>query len=241
MSKEKDIQICSYDVFYNKTHKLSSIYKYFQQIAREDLDDVGLTYETLLSSGMVFVLAKMKSVFYKPIFSSDEIKLESSHRKVKGVSFIRDYILTKGGEIVGETSSYWVLMDINSRRLCRPNVLESSLNSPKELCSFEIEDRFSFPDNVQSSKYTYTVVFSDIDENNHMNNTRYPDVCLDAVEGISADSFVSGLRIDYISEAKLGEELFIEYTNVDNTYYFAAQNRTTGKKCFDAEIIVDKF
>ncbi len=243
MSKEKSVLICSYDVIYNKTHKLSSVYKYFQQIAQEDLDAVGLTYESLLNSGIVFVLAKMKSVFYKPIFSYDELKLESSHRKVKGVSFIRDYTLTRNGELVGETSSYWVLMDINSRRLCRPNVIEGNLNSPKELCSFEIDDRFSFPDAVDISVYPYTVVFGDIDENKHMNNTRYPDICLDALCGISQDSFVSEVRIDYIAEAKLGDELLLEYNTqaIDSTYYFAAQNKTTGKKCFDAKIKISKF
>lgn len=243
MSKQKELIICSYDVIYNKTHKLSSIYKYFQQIAQEDMDALGLTYDALLENGVVFVLAKMKSVFYKPIFSHDEIKLETCHRKIKGVSFIRDYVLTRNGEIVGETSSYWVLMDVNARRLCRPSALGGELNEPKELCSFEIDDRFSFPETDEIQEYPYKVVLGDIDENRHMNNTRYPDVCLDAIASVSENAFVSEVRIDYINEAKIGDGLLIKHnaSEIDGAYYFSAQNTTNDTKCFDAIIKISQF
>lgn len=243
MSKEKKLSVCSYDVIYNKTHKISSLYKYFQQIAREDLDAVGLTYETLLKKGIVFVLVKIKSIFYKPLFAYDELEFETTHRKVKGASFIRDYLIKRNGEIVGETSSYWVLIDFNTRRLCRPSVLEGTLNAPKEICSFEIDDRFSFPDGIEIEEYPYTVVFSDIDENRHMNNTRYPDICMDSIVALPENAYVSEVRIDYVAEAKLGERLSVKHNiaPADGVYYFSAENVTTGAKCFDAIIKIEEF
>lgn len=243
MAKEKNIEICSYDVIYNKTHKVSSIYKYFQQIAGEDLDAVGLTRQALLDKGIVFVLARMKSVFYRPIFSYEVLKLQSCHRRIKGASFIRDYVLSSNGEVVGEASSYWALIDVNTRRLCRPSVIESSLNGALELCSFEIDERFLFPKDAEVESYPYTVVFSDIDENCHMNNTRYPDVCLDALAVLSENEYVSEVRIDYLAEAKQGESLIVEHTKsaIDGAYYFSAQNVSTGAKCFDAKIKLCKF
>lgn len=243
MAKEQNVRICSYDVIYNKTHKVSSIYKYFQQIAGDDLDAIGLTRQALLEKGIVFVLAKMKSVFYRPVFAYEELKLQSCHRRIKGASFIRDYVLSCNGEVVGEASSYWALIDINTRRLCRPSVIESSLNGALELCSFEIDDRFSFSGDVDTESYSYTVVFSDIDENCHMNNTRYPDICLDALGLISDNEYVSEVRIDYLAEAKQGETLKVEHTKseIDGSYYFSAQNVSTGVKCFDAIIKLGKF
>lgn len=240
MSKEKNTKICTYDVMCNKTHKISSVYKYFQQIATEDLDAVGLTYDSLLKKGIVFVLVKMRSVFYSPLRTGDETVLSTCHRKVKGASFIRDYVITRNGEKVAETSSYWVLMDINTRRLCRPSVFEDNLRELTELCSFEINDRFAFPDDCDTSEYLYNVVFSDIDENGHMNNTRYPDICLDAIGSVIADKYVSEVRIDYLAEAKLGEELSLCFTTEpqDGVYYFYAKNLTSDNKCFDASIKV---
>lgn len=241
MAKTKEITICNYDVLYNKTHKPSSIYKYFQQIATEDLDTFGLDSKTLIDRGMAFVLARMKTVFYKPIYCYEELTLSSCHRRTKGVSFIRDYVLERNGEVVSETSSYWVLIDINSRKICRPSVIqsESVLN---ELCPFEIDDRFVFPEAYETKLYPYSVVFSDIDENHHMNNTRYPDVCLDAINDIAKDEFISEIRIDYLNEAKLSDELLLEFTfrPINGNYYFRAENKTTSAKCFDAIIKINK-
>ena len=238
MAKERKIKVCSYDVLYNTTHKLSSLYKYFQQIAGDDLDAIGMTYESLLEKGIVFVLAKMKTVFYSPLRKNDEIVLKTCQRRIKGASFIRDYVLIKDGKTVAETSSYWVLMDINTRRLCRPSILGDSMYEPCELSSFEIDERFAFPDAVEVGNYRYTVAFSDIDENRHMNNTRYPDLCLDAIGGIPENMYVSEVLIDYLTESKLGERLDVTFNKapVDNEYYFSALNLTTEKKCFDTRI-----
>lgn len=241
MAKTKEITICNYDVIFNKTHKPSAIYKYFQQIATEDLDTFGLDSKALLDKGMAFVLARMKTVFHKPLFCYEKLNLSSCHRRTKGVSFIRDYILSRDGEVVSETSSYWVLIDIATRRICRPSVLPLE-NAPNELCSFEIDDRFTFPENVETSFFDYTVVFGDIDENNHMNNTRYPDICLDAINGLEENEFASEIRIDYLNEARISEELSLEYTNtpVNGKYYFRAENKTSGTKCFDMELKINK-
>ena len=235
MAKTHDVQICNYDVLFNKTHKPSSVYKYFQQIATEDLDTFNIDSKTLLDKGLAFVLARMKTKFYKSLCVYDELSLSSCHRKTKGVSFIRDYVLKKDGEIVAETSSYWVLIDIKSRKICRPSVLfsEPVLN---ELCSFEIYDRFTFPEDGETASYSYTVSFCDIDENLHMNNTRYPDICLDAMGGIKEDEFISEIRIDYLNEAKEGDALLVSFTGNQDTTYFKAENLTNGTKCFDAII-----
>lgn len=242
MSVEKNLMICSYDILYNNTHKLSSVYKYFQQVAGEDLDTIGLSYEALLEKGIVFVLAKMKSVFYQPLQKNDMLCLKTCQRRIKGATFIRDYVLLKDGNKVAESSSYWALMDIDTRRLCRPSALGVDTSEPTELCSFEIDERFSFPDTDRIGNYTYSVAFCDIDENKHMNNTRYPDICLDAIGGIDEDTYVSEVLIDYLAESKIGEKLDIKYNvnSIDGEYYFSAVNLTTEKKCFDTKIKLSK-
>lgn len=235
MAKSKEITICNYDIIFNKTHKPSSIYKYFQQIATDDLDTFGIDSNYLRDKGLAFVLARMKTVFYKPIFCYDKLILTSCHRRTKGVSFIRDYVLERNGETVAETSSYWVLIDINTRKLCRPSVL-SGESVLRELASFEIDDRFVFDEELPKNKQNYSVVFGDIDENNHMNNTRYPDICLDIMGGISENEYVSEIRIDYLNEARLSDNLEIEFARDKETHYFRALNTTNSTKCFDAII-----
>jgi len=242
LAKEKDILMCNYDVLFNSTYKPSSLYKYFQQIATEDLDALGLNAKTMKERGIAFVLVRMKTVFKKPIFEYDLITIKTCHRRVKGASFIRDYLVYRNGELIGETSSYWALIDLNSRRLMRPSSLEGDFNHPVELCSFEIDERFSFPEDLECKTYEYNIVFNDIDENKHMNNTRYVDICLDAISGIAEDEFVSEIRIDFLKEAKMDEKLLLKYAKgqSDNTFYFSSYNKSSQQSCFDAKITFKK-
>ncbi len=236
MSIVKKCKLCNYDVNLESVCRVSSMYKYFQQAAREDLDALGLPYEKLLGRGMVFVLVKMQTRFYEPLFTDDEFEIETCHRKVKGASFIRDYLVTQNGKTIAQASSYWVLIDFNTRKICRPTVLGDELGEPRELIPFEIDTKLTFPENISADEYAYRVVYSDIDENKHMNNTRYPDICMDAIGNELKNVYASEVRIDYINEAKLGEALILDFVrdSDNNAYYFKAINIDTGEKCFDA-------
>ncbi|MEG1743214.1 MAG: hypothetical protein RR246_03510, partial [Clostridia bacterium] len=57
--KEQTIKITSADVYENGNIKLSALQKYMQQIAREDCDDYGASYENVRALGMVFVITKL--------------------------------------------------------------------------------------------------------------------------------------------------------------------------------------
>ena len=48
----KELKIQSYDVDNDNNLKLSSMMKYFQQVARENLDELGFTYKYLLEFGL---------------------------------------------------------------------------------------------------------------------------------------------------------------------------------------------
>ena len=57
----------------------------------------------------------------------------------------------------------------------------------------------------------FTVPYSFIDRNRHMNNTWYADMLLSAVPDFSAER-VSAFCISYLHEAKLGEEFSLCYS-----------------------------
>ena len=76
MQKSK-IKITNYDVFENGRIKLSSILRYMQELAREDSDACGATYELLRSHNMVFVITKLALEFHGDIYDGDEIELST--------------------------------------------------------------------------------------------------------------------------------------------------------------------
>ncbi len=239
MITEKDILVCNFDVTPDSLIKPSSLFKYYQQAARENLDAVGLPFEKMLETGVVFVITRMKSCVYTDVCGYDRLNMKTSSREIKGAVFTRDFTLWRGDELVAEASTQWALIDINSRRLCRPSVYSEYFPEGEAICSFQgagklvLENEF---DNV----YSYRVVYSDIDENRHLNNTRYSDICLDALGGIPEGMRVGEVRIDFLAEARLGDELLVHSRLENNTAQFTAFNDNTDRVCFNAEIIFEK-
>lgn len=239
MAIERKLPVVSYDVMTDSTIRPSALFRYYQQVAGEHLDSLGLTYNETRERKCVFVITRMKSVFYKPIKRYDEIVIKTASRGIKGAVFTRDYTVTKGDELVAEASSMWTLIDIESRRICRPSVYADYFTLGEELCSFTDVKKCVF-DTPLENEYLYKVVFFDIDENRHMNNTRYPDICLDAIGGLAEGEYIREVSIDFLSEARLSDVLSVRYLKTPDGYLFSAENTSTGKTCFNAEIVIAK-
>ena len=211
MSIERRIPVVSYDVMTDSTIRPSALFRYYQQVAGEHLDSLGLTYNDTRDKGCVFVITRMKSVFYSPIKRYDDIVIKTSSRGIKGAVFTRDYSVMRGDALIAEASTQWTLIDIDSRRICRPSVYADYFTSNESICSFTDIKKCRFETPLEN-EYLYKVVFFDIDENRHMNNTRYTDICLDAVGGLAKGEYIREVSVDFLSEAKLEDLLLIKYS-----------------------------
>ena len=76
------------------------------------------------------------------------------------------------------------------------------------------------------------IVYSDIDYNMHMNNTRYPNMLCDFMD-ISDVERICGISLSYLHEAALGDRLDILCAKVDGDYYFKTV-RQDGIVCLEA-------
>lgn len=230
---ENEIPVTSFDVMQNSTIRPSALFRYYQETAGGHLDALGLDFNTMRENKCVFVITRMKNVFYSPVKRYDKINVKTCSRGIKGAVFTRDYSVERCGEAVAEASTQWALINLETRRICRPSVYADYFDSSAEICTFT--DIKKIDTDVEFDReYNYRVVFSDMDENLHMNNTRYSDICLDAIEG--TDAFIAEISIDFLSEARLGDELVIKYTLDGDRYVFVAENKNTEKRCFSAEI-----
>ncbi len=236
MLTQKDVLVCNFDVQPDSFMKASAMFRYYQQAARENTDALGLTFEKMLEYGKVFVLTRMKHRVYSHIKGYDNLSVKTSSREIKGALFVRDFAVYNGEKLVAEATTNWALIDINTRRLVRPSVYEEFFGEKTALCSFEAGRKCDFIQDTDSFEYLYKVTYSDTDENRHLNNTRYIDICLDALGGVSDEEVIVEVIIDFMTEAKMGEELLVKYKRNDDIAIFTAENITTGKISFKAEI-----
>ena len=218
MSTTLKTRIESYDVTPNGLMRQSTIFRLCQKVAGDDLDKFGGSFETLVSHGLTFVITKMEITYFADIKTYDEIEIVTYPRGVKGPSFIRDYDILKNGERVAYASSYWVLIDFEKRKFCRPSAISEVCEIIPDMDNlYEMEMRKLHPDiNEMAKSDERKVYYSSIDRNNHMNNTFYPDILFDYLPESYLDT-LSGktLTVQYNSEILCGEN-FTVYTKEEN-------------------------
>ena len=233
----------SYDVQPNGNIKISSLMKYLQKAAGDDIDKTPLEFLSLASNNIAFVLTKVNLKILKEIKFRDELTIISHPRKVRGAIFPRDFIVKVNNETRAVVKSMWVLIDLEKRTILRPSAIDSIGDlPPSEEDLFELEDvRRIIDENSLSRTDVLRVQYSQLDMNNHLNNTFYSDFIFNLIDKnkLSSDAGMY-LQINYKSEARLGDTLNINYCENDNEYDFSAVNLENDKICFSAYVSYDK-
>ena len=79
----------------------------------------------------------------------------------------------------------------------------------------------------------YNVTYADTDQNNHMNNTRYPDMYSNFLP--LSGKRIERITISYMNEAPAGDLLTVQRAEAMGAYYFRTL-RSDGKINSEAEI-----
>jgi len=232
----QEFTIKSYDVDHNDNVRISSLMKYFQQIARENLDFFGMTYSFLRQHNIVFVLTKYTIKLHGNIHSDDKVILNTAPCEIRGVTFIRDFTVTApDGSLLVEASSAWVIIDFEKRSILRPNRLPMEIPTCDRLVDF-IPDRTNV---LEDFEFTYCskVPYSRLDANNHLNNCNYVDLIMDGLyEHLDNVPEIKEITMQFDHEAVLRDELSLNYSINDNVIGVKCDNTTSGNVCFCAEI-----
>jgi acyl-ACP thioesterase len=237
MSIKFNAKIESYDVQPNACARISSLFRLFQKAACDDCDSTGLTYDVLRNNNIAFVLTKMTLEIYENIEMYDTLVVEAKPRGCRGASFLRDYELKKDGKTLARCCSEWVIINFEKRRILRPSVLDELGGVPVDTTDmFEIKSPdMNFTEENMSYADTRTVYYSQIDRNNHMNNTFYPDIVFDYIPAPYKESLKNlKLTIRYASEISCGDEYDIFTNEENNTFSLVAKNKNTNKIIFTA-------
>ena len=236
--KEKTIKICSYDVLPNGRVKPSALQKYFQEIALEDISDHGGSYQNMRSNSMVFVLTKLRIDFYKDILAGDILKLKTFPYKVEGVTFFRAFELWNANTMVCNADSRWVLINYNTRTILRPTELPYPIpQSEPTIRPNEMPRRIAQTetDHIASR----TVLLTETDENQHLNNCCYSDYLLDHAPLDVCQAPLKAMCIIFEREALLHDEIELRYQKASDGFTATAWNKTKENRCFQAIFTLD--
>lgn len=228
---EQTFHISSYDSNPKSTLRFSSLLKYMQEVALADCASYGATYAAMREQSMVFVLIRSSVQLDGLIRSGDVISIKTWSQSIKGASFYRDFIFSRGGKRVGGARTQWVLLNYETRKICKPSTFKWPLVHFEERSGVEISGIMTDGE-LCGRREDSLVRYSLLDENAHLNNALYLDVLDDAV---SIHGDISRADLHYISELHADERFTVAMAeNADG--YEARMIKENGDVAFAAVV-----
>lgn len=213
-----DILVKCYEVDSAQRLKPTAFMDMAQEMAYQAAAAMKFGYDELIVKNMAWVLSRMRFRFLKAPVWGDEVEIRTWHRGAFGPFFVRDFeVLDKEGRRMIEATSSWVIIDVDSRRMARP---EEVLPKEDTSCSdFAIETpagKVMMPRGVEPELViTHKVAYSDIDLVGHTNNARYVAWALDCLEYGESGIQVEEVEIVFHHEARPGEEISLYLAQKD--------------------------
>ena len=221
------------DVNMHRQLRTSALFRMMQEAAVAHTEELGAGRALTLDRGLLWMVTlQYAKVFRMPEYD-EPVTLKSWPGETMHVLFPRYFTMSdeKGRPLVS-ASALWTLVDAKTRRMVFPErcgvrvegvVTGEEAALPKPLPKTETENGRPF-----------SVPFSYVDLNGHMNNTRYFDLAEDSIDAPAAGKQLREIRSEYIAEALLGEELSVGWKKDGDGYFVSG--KSGDKRIFSIEM-----
>ena len=136
-------------------------------------------------------------------------------------------ILSSAGETLVRASALWSLMDTATRTAAFPD--ENGIEIPGTVTGSEVPYLARLEPLETPNSVSFTVPYSYVDLNGHMNNTRYFDLAEDVSGAPNDGKILREIRTEYMAEARLNETVEVAWGEKNGLYYV---NGTGSHPCF---------
>ncbi len=226
-----------HDTDANRTVRPTQILVFMQEASNHHIKSLGVDLDKLRDEQcLAFLLSKIRLALYKPLYAFEEITVETWTVASRGFSFNRFFRIKRGDEVIAAADTTWALISLKSGELCKVDAFDFNFEH-EEPIDIGLPMRFRVPktellDLVGERK----IVYSDLDYNMHMNNTRYADMLCDFMP-YDKISGIKGISLSYLHEASFGSTVSVYRCDNKEKLDFRTVNEE-GKVCLEAEIIL---
>lgn len=216
----KELRILSSDVDMHRRLRLSVLFSLMQEAAIAHTEQLGMGRAVTLDRGILWVVTLQSAQIERMPEYDERVVLRSWPGRTMHVLFPRYCAMdTEAGEPLMRASALWTLLDARTRRLVFP-----------EKCGVSIEgavtgDEIALPSAPRPAVCTeerdFTVPFSFVDLNGHMNNTRYFDLAEDCIPPAAGGGRLTAVSTEFSREVRFGERLPLRWGRDGDRWYFA--------------------
>lgn len=226
-----------HDTDANRAVRPTQLLVYMQETSNAHLNSMGHDLDRLRDEhALAFLLSKTKIAIYKPLYAHERITVETFTSESRAFGFSRFYRILRGEEVIAAADTTWALIDLNTRQLCRADAFDFGFEHEAPI-DIGLPQRFRVPHTEELTLLgRRRIVYSDLDYNMHMNNTRYADMLCDFLP-LEKVPLIKGISLSYLREAAYGDCIDVYATESESRYSFRTVNQN-GATCLEAEILL---
>lgn len=211
---QESFKIRASEIDFNQRATLPAICNLLQEIAGNHARELKFDITDLQQDELTWVLRRLNVKIARFPKWREEITIKTWPSSGDGLRAYRDFlIIDENGDVIGKSLTYWLIMDMQSRRPTRipKEILQLAPDEtdhvlPVTKADFSDIDRGGYSQQFKVRK-------SDLDLNQHVNNVRYIEWALSCLpEEVS----VSKTDIQFVAESILGDMVLAESEKVSS-------------------------
>lgn len=213
LQHNKEYSVHVYETGPDGKLSLHSLCNYLQDIASDHAVILGFGKDDLMKENRFWVLSRLAvRIKYLPVWG-ERINVRTWTRGTEKIFALRDFELTDtDGSIIASATSSWLMVDLTTKRVMRPDHLVTRFNSegvPESALNGNAARIDPMPDNGRQGDET-RVVTSELDVNLHVNNVMYIKWATDTYDlDFRLSHFPVSAEINYLAESRLGDVIVV--------------------------------
>lgn len=206
----KKINIPFYDGDKNGDVRAENILKYFGETSSEETEKLVAEKEIEFKFGWMLYRWKVEIMEYPRV--KEDVYVETWVSKFDRFYAFREFaLLDKNKNIIAKASTVWLCIDMDKKRPVRiPTEYSDNIYGFGEA---NFKSFYDFKDSLDINGFSkFKVRRSDIDYNNHVNNTKYLSWMIESMtDKVYNDYRLSAFEIIYKKEVKYGDTISTGY------------------------------
>lgn len=232
----------SFHVDYKQQLKLSALFSFMQEAAYQHAEMLGVGFSHLNRNNHFWVLSRVLINVERYPKWNETIHIETWPRGFKQLFGMRDFKITdKDGQVVATATTAWLVLDSVSRRPVRANEVMKHLPDNENRQALDVfPDKLPFVKGENNFTRIFRADYSSIDQNGHVNNTKYIDWITDVFEKNQHDQMqIKSLQVNFNAELHWNDQLELVFETKDKGHLFVGKVKGKERNVFQAQLFSD--
>lgn len=219
----KIYKVSNKDVSMHRTMRPSMLLQLMQEAASAHNEELGAGREKTFDQGILWMVTHHYVQVTRMPVLGEELTLESWPGNSRHVMLPRYSRITDNrGNTLISFSSVWVLADSTTRSIVSPT--QSGISIPGVVTGNEAPIFWRIDEKRTDNSLFFTVPYSYVDINGHMNNARYFDLAEDCIPDSREGRKLLEMRCEYHRELLPGQTIRVDWGCSGSEYYFCGSD-----------------